>query len=59
MLQTVSKQDFVLPKLGPKLVGFREEVRTGRGFQLIRLALLPLAAKFTQTTSALPLLWSF
>lgn len=35
-IQTVAKQDFVLPKLGPKLVGFREEVRTGRGFQLIR-----------------------
>ncbi len=35
-IQHVTKQDFVLPKLGPKLVGFREEVHTGRGFQLIR-----------------------
>ena len=35
-IQDATKQDFVLPMLGPKLVGFREEVRTGRGFQLIR-----------------------
>ena len=32
----MTKQDFVLPKLGQKMIGFREEVRTGRGFQLIR-----------------------
>lgn len=36
LLQDVTKQDFALPTLGPKLVQFREEVRTGRGFQLIR-----------------------
>ena len=34
--QDVTKQDFPLPNLGPKLVGFREEVRSGRGFQIIR-----------------------
>ncbi len=34
--QDLAKEDFPLPTLGPKLVAFREEVRTGRGFQLFR-----------------------
>lgn len=36
--------DFPLPTLGPKLTAMREEVRTGRGFQLIRCALWPTQA---------------
>lgn len=36
IVQDVTKQDFTLAKLGQKLVEFREEVRVGRGFQLIR-----------------------
>lgn len=36
ILQNVTKHDFALSKLGQKLVAFREEVRVGRGFQLIR-----------------------
>ncbi|CAL8468861.1 g8402 [Coccomyxa elongata] len=35
-LKDLAKEDFPLPTLGPKLVAFREEVRTGRGFQLFR-----------------------
>lgn len=35
-MQDITKEEFPLPNLGPKLVDFREEVRTGRGFQLFR-----------------------
>lgn len=51
----MTKQDFVLPKLGQKLIGFREEVRTGRGFQLIRSVTLEhaiLPHKTLQLTTA-------
>jgi hypothetical protein len=34
--QEVTQSDFPLPTLGAKLTAVREEVRTGRGFQLIR-----------------------
>ena len=30
------RKDFPLPTLGPKLEQLREEVRIGRGFQLLR-----------------------
>ena len=32
----LGKADFPLPTLGPKLEAIRENVRIGRGFQLIR-----------------------
>lgn len=35
-VQDVKKSDFVLPKLGPKLVEFRDEAVNGRGFVLLR-----------------------
>ena len=35
-VQRVTREDFPLPTLGPKLEAFREEVRIGRGFQLFR-----------------------
>eukprot|EP00884_Botryococcus_braunii_P007135 jgi/Botrbrau1/16422/Bobra.0142s0021.1 len=35
-VKDVTKDDFPLPTLGPKLEGFREEARAGRGFVLIR-----------------------
>lgn len=35
-MQDVTKEEFSLPTLGPKLVELLEEVRVGRGFQLIR-----------------------
>ncbi|KAK9842564.1 hypothetical protein WJX81_006293 [Elliptochloris bilobata] len=35
-LKEVTQADFPLPTLGAKLTAMREEVRTGRGFQLIR-----------------------
>ena len=38
LLQDVTREDFPLPTLGPKLVAFREEVSRGRGFQLFRCA---------------------
>lgn len=31
-----SREEFPLPTLGPKLEALREEVRIGRGFQLLR-----------------------
>jgi hypothetical protein len=31
-----TREQFPLPTLGPKLEAFREEVRIGRGFQLLR-----------------------
>lgn len=34
----LSKADFPLPTLGPKLEAIRENVRIGRGFQLIKYA---------------------
>ena len=37
-VQEVTQADFPLPALGPKLTAMREEVRTGRGFQLLRCA---------------------
>ena len=36
VLQDVKKADFLLPKLGPKLVEFRDEAVNGRGFVLLR-----------------------
>lgn len=36
-----SREAFPLPTLGPKLEACREEVRIGRGFQLLRRARLP------------------
>lgn len=36
LLQTISKADFPLPTVGPVLAAVEEEVRTGRGFALIR-----------------------
>ena len=35
-----SKADFVLPTLGPKFEAIRENVRIGRGFQLIKYVLM-------------------
>ncbi|DBB01105.1 hypothetical protein WJX77_002776 [Trebouxia sp. C0004] len=35
-LKDVKKSDFMLPKLGPKLVEFRDEAVNGRGFVLLR-----------------------
>lgn len=35
-VQDVTKDEFPLPKLGPKLKELLEEVRVGRGFQVIR-----------------------
>jgi hypothetical protein len=35
-LQTVTKEDFPLPTLGPYLESVRDEVVSGRGFALIR-----------------------
>ena len=35
-MQDITQADFPLAMLGPKLVAMREEVRIGRGFQLIR-----------------------
>lgn len=32
----IGEADFPLPKLGPKLKAMRENLRSGRGFQLIR-----------------------
>ena len=40
-MQEVTQSDFPLPTLGAKLTAMREEVRTGRGFQLIRCAPVP------------------
>lgn len=37
-----TREAFPLPTLGPKLEAFREEVRIGRGFQLLRCALIAL-----------------
>ena len=31
-----SREHFLLPNLGPKLEALREEVRIGRGFQILR-----------------------
>ena len=31
-----SREHFALPSLGPKLEALREEVRIGRGFQILR-----------------------
>jgi len=42
-MQDVTQSDFPLPTLGAKLTAIREEVRTGRGFQLIRCAPGPRA----------------
>ena len=35
-MQDITKQEFSLPTLGPKLEGFRDDVRFGRGWALIR-----------------------
>lgn len=35
-LKDVKKSDFILPKLGPKLLAFRDEAVNGRGFVLLR-----------------------
>ena len=32
----LTKDDFALPKLGPKLVALAKEVTLGRGFQLLK-----------------------
>ena len=42
-MQAVTREDFLLPTLGAKLEAFREEVRTGRGFQLFRCTHLTLS----------------
>ena len=34
--QAITKEDFLLPTLGPKLVGIQQEVSHGRGFHLLR-----------------------
>lgn len=36
LLQDVTQKDFKLPKLGPKLIEFRDEAINGRGFVLLR-----------------------
>ena len=36
LLQDVTHKDFKLPKLGPKLIEFRDEAVNGRGFVLLR-----------------------
>ena len=48
-MQAVTREDFLLPTLGAKLEGFREEVRTGRGFQLFRCTRLNLSCKALTT----------
>ena len=35
-VQDLTKEDFPLPSLGPRLVELLDEVRVGRGFQYIR-----------------------
>ena len=35
-LQEISREEFPLPSLGPKLESFRDEVVLGRGFYLIK-----------------------
>ena len=44
-MQAVTGEDFLLPTLGAKLEAFREEVRTGRGFQLFRCTRLNFSFK--------------
>lgn len=34
--QDLTKEDFVIPVLGPKLLAIRDEVINGRGFSVIR-----------------------
>ena len=41
-VQDLTKDDFPLPTLGPRLVELLDEVRAGRGFQYIRYRSLPL-----------------
>lgn len=45
-----SREEFPLPTLGPKLEALREEVRIGRGFQLLRCA-LPFSENLRQKSS--------
>ncbi len=35
-MQAITRQDFPLPKLGPKLEAVRDEVVNGKGFHLIQ-----------------------
>ena len=41
-MQDLTKEDFPLPTLGPRLVELLDEVCVGRGFQYIRYLSLPL-----------------